>query len=128
MTSKFCILIHSLGEIPVVPLNYSVLSKEGPYSRDSVELCIKEIILAMSRCLCVKKSIQMDFFNVGRLLIQDSQVKFKFFRNFIKQLDFNGELENVFRPCTTQSSLSIMTNPSDSFLPRYVCRGGISGN
>ena len=106
-------------------MNYSVLSNEGSCSRDSAELCIKEILLATSHCLFARKSIQLDFCNVGRLFVKDSKVKMKFFRDFIKQLDVDGELEKVFRPQTAQSDISIMSNPfpprtstADNFLPR----------
>lgn len=123
-----CTYVHTnfLGHIPIVPLNYSVLSNELSCSRDSVELCVKEILLAMSRCLFARRSVQLDFYNIGRLVVQDSKVKMKFFRDFIKQLDFNEELGGEIRPQTTQSEISIMTNPypssrlatSDHILPR----------
>lgn len=118
-------ILSYLGHIPVVTLNYSTISHEGSFSRDSTELCIKEILLAISHWLFTKKSIQLDFCNVGRLIVRDSKVKMKFFRDFIRQLDVDGELENIFRPQTTQSDISIMSNPYPSqsstaknFLPR----------
>lgn len=109
-------------------MNYTVLSNEGPYDRDSIQLCIKEILLALSRCLFIKKSVHLDFCEVGRVIVKDSKIHMKFFRNFIKQLDIDGELENVFRPQTAQSDLSIMTTPSlsrscsssDHILPRLI--------
>lgn len=102
---------YVIGHIPIVPLNFTVISNEGPFSRDSVELCVREILLSMSRCLFEKKTVQLDFYKVGRLFTQNSKIKMKFFRDFIKKLDFNGELESIFRPRTAQSELSIMTNP-----------------
>lgn len=118
-----CCISFCEGHIPVIPLNYSVLSNEGPYSRDSFQLCIKEILLAMSRCLFAKKNVHLDFCDVGRLIVKDSKIQMKFFRNFIRQLDFNGDLESAFRPRTAQSEASIMTNPSpcrEDILPKYV--------
>lgn len=107
----------------MVPLNYTVISNEGSYNRDSVELSIKEILSAMSRCLSLGKSIHLDFIEVGQVIVKDSKVQMKFFRDFIKQLDSNGELEDLFKLQTTRSEMSIMTNPrsttsSDQFLPR----------
>lgn len=108
-------------------MNYSAISSEESYSRDTTELCIKEILLAVSHCLFTRKGVQLDFYNVGRLFVKDSRAKMKFFRDFIKQLDIDGELENAFRPQTAQSDISIMSNPfpprsstadSSSFLPR----------
>lgn len=66
----------------------------------------------MSRCLFAKKNVHLDFCDVGRLTVKDSRIQMRFFRNFIRQLDFNGDLESVFRPRTAQSEVSIMTNPS----------------
>lgn len=108
----------------MVPLNYTVVSNEGSYNRDSVQLCVKEILSAMSRCLSVRKSINLDFIEVGRVIVKDSKIQMKFFRDFIRQFDSNGELEDLFRLQTTRSEMSIMTNPmlrtsSDQFLPRY---------
>ena len=120
-------LCAPLGHIPVIPLNYSTLSKQTLFSRDLVEMCFKEILLAMSRCLNARRNIQLDFNRVGRLLICDTKAKMKFFHDFIKKLDVSGELENAFRTHTTQSEMSIMTNPIPSrlstasalTLPRY---------
>lgn len=119
-----------IGHIPVIPLNYSVLSNEGPYSRDLLQLCIKEILLAMSRCLFAKRNVHLDFYEVGRVIIKDSKVQMKFFRSFINQLDCSGELANSFRPVTAQSVVSIMTNPRSStssgyILPRYYYSKGL---
>ncbi len=114
------------GHIPIVPLNYTAISNEGSFNRDMVELCIKEILLAMSRCLFLKRSVQLDFYMVGRVIVKSSSVRIKFFHDFIKQLDFSEELENAFRLRTSQSDMSVMTNPlpsqlcsSSDHLPRY---------
>lgn len=125
------------GCIPVTPLNYTVLSNEGPYNRDSLQLCIKEILLALSRRLFARKNVYLDFCEVGRVIVKGSKIQVKFFRSFIKQLDFNdsGELEAAFRPRTAQSEVSIMTNPSplrsctssEHILPRYVVQLWRSG-
>ena len=117
------------GNIPIVPLNFTAISREGSYSRDTIELCIKEVLLAMSRCLFSKKSVQLDFYAVGRLIIKSSIAKMAFFHDFIKKLDFNEELESIFRLPTFRSA-SIMTNSLPSRLsaltdhfPRY-CQVG----
>lgn len=104
-------MICSIGQIPIVPLNFTVLSNESPFNRDTVEMCIKDILLSLSRSLATKKSIQLDFGKVGRLLINEGRVKMRFFRDFVASLDSSGGLENAFRPDTTNSVLSIMSNP-----------------
>lgn len=32
------------GEIPIVQLNYSFLAMESPFSRDTVESCVREVL------------------------------------------------------------------------------------
>ena len=101
----------SIGQIPIVPLNFTVLSNDSPFNRDTVEMCIRDILLSLSRSLATKKSIQLDFGKVGRLLVNEGRVKMRFFRDFVTSLDSSGGLENTFRPDTTDSILSIMSNP-----------------
>ena len=83
-----------------------------PFDRDTVELCVKEVLQAMGRSLAARKNIQFDFGNIGRLVIQDRKVKMRFFKDFIASLDTSGEMEYAFRPDTVHSVLSIMSNPS----------------
>ena len=81
------------------------------FNRDTVELCVKEVLQAMGRSLAARKNIQFDFGNIGRLVIQDRKAKMRFFRDFIASLDTSGEMEYAFRPDTAHSVLSIMSNP-----------------
>ena len=92
-----------------------------------METCIHEVIQAMSRLLAAKGSIHLEFCNIGRLFIRENKVKMRFFREFITMLDSSGEMETAFRPGTTQTELSIMSDPSFSrpdtqalILPRIV--------
>ena len=119
------------GQIPTVPLNFSVLSNETLFNRDTVETCIHEVIQAVSRLLAAKGSIQLEFCSIGRLFIRESKVKMRFFREFITALDSSGEMETAFRPGTTQTELSIMSDPFFSrpetqtlVLPRIVETSG----
>lgn len=123
-----------LGQIPVVPLNFTVLSNETPFNRDTVETCIHEVIQAMSRLLASKGNIQLEFSGIGRLFIRESKVKMRFFQEFITQLDSSGEMESAFRPGTAQTELSIMSDPTPTrlgtqslVLPRIIETSG-SGN
>lgn len=106
----------------MVPLNYTALSNEGPYSRDSLQSCVKEILLTLSRCLFAGKNIHLDFYEIGRIIIKDLRIQMKFFRNFIKELDFNtnGELEDAFSGGSRRSwsKMSVVTNPVSPQLSR----------
>ena len=66
----------------------------------------------MSRLLAANGNVQFDLAHIGRLLIRESKVKMRFYREFIAALDSSGDLEHAFRPDTAHSVLSIMTNPS----------------
>ncbi len=112
-----------LGRIPLIPLNYTVISNETHFNRDSVELCIKEIVLAISRCISSKGHVQLDFNEVGRLSINGARAKTKFFRAFINMMDGSGQLENAFRPHTAESEMSLMTNPVQ---PRLSTSSGLA--
>ncbi len=100
------------GQIPIVPLNFTHISSNSPFSRDTVEISFKDVLLTMSRTLAEGKNIQLDIGKVGRLLIGDGKVKMRFFRNFIASLDGSGGVERAFRPNTANSVLSIMSNPT----------------
>ena len=96
-----------------------------------METCIHEVIQAMSRLLAAKGTVQLEFCNIGRLFIRENKVKMRFFREFITMLDSSGEMETAFRPGTTQTELSIMSDPSSSrpdtqalVLPRIVETSG----
>ena len=41
----FPLPLSPLGDIPIVPLNFVMISLEGPFSRDIVEGCVKETLL-----------------------------------------------------------------------------------
>lgn len=104
----------SSGQIPMVSMNFTVLSNRTPFDRDTVEMCVKEVLQALGRSLAAKKNIQFDFGNIGRLIFQEGRAKMRFFREFITSLDTSGEMESAFHPDGTrgQSELSIMSNPS----------------
>lgn len=83
---------HSPGQIPIIKLNYTALSCATPYERDAIELCIKEVLLALNRSVAAKKNIEFTFVGIGRLQIRDGRAKMKFFRNFINSMDGSGSL------------------------------------
>ena len=103
----------------MLPLNYTVLSNESSYSRDALQSCIKEILLSMSHSLFTRKNIRLDFCEVGRIVVRDSKIQMKFFRNFVKEL---GELQNAFRLNTAKSEISPLrsrlSTASEYSLPR----------
>ncbi|ESO84113.1 hypothetical protein LOTGIDRAFT_229612 [Lottia gigantea] len=96
------------GQIPVVPLNYSSLSYESPFDRDTVESCIRETLNAVNRALSNKKNVEILFNGIGRLSIRESRVKMKFFKEFINHCDGSGKLIDSLqnRPGTLDSVMS----------------------
>lgn len=92
-------------------LNYTTISRDTSFNRDSVELFIKEVVLAVSRHLSTTGSVELNFCNIGQLTIHNSKIRMKFYRDFIQKLDLDDQLHNTFRPHTANSDLSIITNP-----------------
>lgn len=83
---------HVPGSIPVLPLNFSSVSFESPFDRDTVERCTKEIVSSVARALAAKKNIELVFSGIGRLTIRESRVKMKFYKEFINEMDHSGKL------------------------------------
>ncbi len=82
-------------------LNYTAVCNGTTFTRDTVELAIKELLLSLSYCLYQGRNIQLEFPEIGKVCIREKKVKMKFFLDFIRHLDKNGELEQYFRPSTS---------------------------
>ncbi len=80
------------GQIPVVQLNFAVLSFESPFDRDTVEACIKEVLGALARSVAAKRNVEFTFTGIGQLTIRDEKVKMKFFKDFVNNMDGSGRL------------------------------------
>ncbi|KAJ8026860.1 Coiled-coil domain-containing protein 81 [Holothuria leucospilota] len=96
------------GQIPIVQLNFSALSSESPFDRDTVEGCVKEVLQAFSRAVQARRNVEFVFSGIGKLLIRDGKVKMKFFKDFINMMDGSGQLSEALRnrPDTTDSVIS----------------------
>ena len=82
----------SVGQIPVVQLNFAALSNETPFDRDTVESCVKEVLQALSRSVQAKRNVEFHFAGIGRLSIRESKVKMKFYKEFLRSMDGSGSL------------------------------------
>ncbi|KAH9525099.1 Coiled-coil domain-containing protein 81 [Bulinus truncatus] len=106
------------GSVPVLPLNFSSISFESPFDRDTVERCVKDIIHGVSRALAVKRNVELRFTGIGRLTVRDGKVKMKFYKEFISELDSTGKLVDSMmnRPGTVDSVMSdrMSTRPVSS--------------
>lgn len=80
-----------------------MISSGTRYDRDTVEICIRDILQALSRLLATGKDIELDFNKVGRLLVREKKVKMKFFKEFIHALVMSGNISN---PSVSQISVS----------------------
>ncbi|KAM4848202.1 coiled-coil domain-containing protein 81 isoform X1 [Urocitellus parryii] len=100
--------VYSPGDIPVVPLNFIMISLESPFNRDTVEGCVKETILFLSRSISIKKNVEFTFKGIGVLVIKDGKVKMKFYKDFLCNMDGSGTLIKALanRPNTVDSVLS----------------------
>lgn len=100
--------VYSPGDIPVVPLNFVMISLESPFTRSTVEGCVKETLLFLSRSISIKKNVEFTFKGIGVLLIRDSKVKMRFYKDFLCTVDGSGSLMKALanRPGTVDSVLS----------------------
>lgn len=104
---------HTTGQIPVVQLNFTALSNETPFNRDTVESCVKEVLQALSRSVQAKRNVEFHFAGIGRLSIRESKVKMKFYKEFLRNMDGSGSLVHALsnRPGTADSVLSEPLSP-----------------
>ena len=83
------------GGVPIIPLNFAAISQDVEFDRDTVEQCIKEMILALSRSLQAKKNVECIFPTIGKLIIRHSKVKMKFYKDFVQTIDATGDVSNA---------------------------------
>ncbi|XP_038234594.1 LOW QUALITY PROTEIN: coiled-coil domain-containing protein 81 [Dermochelys coriacea] len=100
--------IHTPGDIPIIQLNFIMLSLEGPFNREIVEGCVKETLLFFSRSIAIKQNVEFAFKGIGVLVIRDNKVKMKFYKDFLQAMDGSGNLVNALsnRPGTGDSVIS----------------------
>nr|XP_015219565.1 PREDICTED: coiled-coil domain-containing protein 81 [Lepisosteus oculatus] len=98
------------GDVPVVPLNFTALSLESPFDRDTVEGCVRETLLVLSRALACRRRVLFTFRGVGALSIREGRAKMRFYRDFLDALDPSGglvgALSNVARQPVARPTLA----------------------
>ena len=116
------LLSYCPGHIPVVPLNFTVISNDVPIKREIAESAVKEVILALSHSLAANRNIELELVGIGKLLIVDKKVQMKFYKDFINSLDSSGEMGKAFQRCNTASSdTSIISGPCTPRLGQGPC-------
>ncbi|XP_058924488.2 coiled-coil domain-containing protein 81 isoform X1 [Kogia breviceps] len=100
--------VYTPGDIPVVPLNFAMISLEGPFNRDMVERCVKEKLLSLSRSISTKQNVEFTFKGIGVLVITGGKVKMRFYKDFLCTMDGSETLARALanRPDTVDSVLS----------------------
>ncbi|KAB5523362.1 hypothetical protein PHYPO_G00151670 [Pangasianodon hypophthalmus] len=84
--------LAAAGDIPVVQLNFTALSMDSPFERDVVEGCVREMLLLLLRAVAAQRTVFLIFRGIGILSIRHSNVKMKFYRDFISSMDGSGTL------------------------------------
>uniref|UniRef100_A0A8D0GZH3 Coiled-coil domain containing 81 n=1 Tax=Sphenodon punctatus TaxID=8508 RepID=A0A8D0GZH3_SPHPU len=103
--------IHTPGDIPIVQLNFIMLSLEGSYHREVVEGCIRETLLFFSRSIATKQNVEFTFKGIGVLIIRDNKVKMKFYKDFLQTMDGSGNLVKAL------SNVSLAFSPQTILVP-----------
>ncbi|XP_073518131.1 coiled-coil domain-containing protein 81 [Phyllobates terribilis] len=124
--------VFTTGDIPIVPLNFIALSFSCPYTRDTIEACVRETLGAFSRSVATKQHVEFTFRGIGALLIRDLKVKMKFYKEFVNSMDGSGTLVRSLcnRPGTADSVMSSGEDPllrprscSALLFPRFQLKG-----
>ncbi|XP_058041612.1 coiled-coil domain-containing protein 81 [Ahaetulla prasina] len=107
------------GDIPIVQLNFIVLSLDSPFNREMVEGCIRETLLSFSRSIATKQTVEFTFKGIGVLIVRDNKVKMKFYKDFLHTMDGSGTLLKALtnRPGTVDSVLSTRDSSTPPFPP-----------
>ncbi|XP_047007306.1 coiled-coil domain-containing protein 81 isoform X2 [Ictalurus punctatus] len=84
--------LAAAGDIPVVQLNFTALSMDSPFERDVVEGCVREMLLLLVRAVAAQRTVFLIFRGIGILSFRHSNVKMKFYRDFISSMDGSGTL------------------------------------
>uniref|UniRef100_A0A8C6X5M6 Coiled-coil domain containing 81 n=1 Tax=Naja naja TaxID=35670 RepID=A0A8C6X5M6_NAJNA len=125
------------GDIPIVQLNFIVLSLDSPFNREMVEGCVRETLLSFSRSIATKQSVEFTFKGIGVLIVRDNKVKMKFYKDFLHTMDGSGTLLKALtnRPGTVDSVVSSKDTstppfplPNTAVFPRWVCFNNQSTN
>ncbi|KAM4797003.1 coiled-coil domain-containing protein 81 [Rhinophrynus dorsalis] len=128
--------VFTTGDIPIIPLNYVALSFGCPFSRDTIEGCVKETLSVFSRSVATKQNVEFSFKGIGTLVIRNLKVKMKFYKEFINSMDGTGNLVKSLsnRPGTCDSVMSDRDNClvrprscSTLLFPRIEVKGANNG-
>lgn len=69
-----------------------MISLEGSFNRDTVEGCVKETLLFLSRSISIKQNVEFTFKGIGVLMIKNGSVKMRFLKEFLYKMDGSGTL------------------------------------
>uniref|UniRef100_A0A8C5S3G6 Coiled-coil domain containing 81 n=1 Tax=Laticauda laticaudata TaxID=8630 RepID=A0A8C5S3G6_LATLA len=107
------------GDIPIVQLNFIVLSLDSPFNREMVEGCVRETLLSFSRSIATKQTVEFTFKGIGVLIVRDNKVKMKFYKDFLHTMDGSGTLLKALtnRPGTVDSVVSSKDTSTPPFPP-----------
>ena len=110
---------QSLGEVPVIQLNYAAIATDLGIERSVVEICMKELIGAFARIINTQRKGELTFKDVGTLVVKDSKAKMKFSKDFLKLVDSSSLISleplSLGRPRISDSFISqssVLSTPS----------------
>lgn len=112
----FCSNVVS-GEIPLIPMNYSQVAIATSFNRSDVECCVRDALNSFSREVAANKGeVSFTFRGIGKIVVQQSNLKMRFFKAFVRNMDSTGiavtSMQN--RPDTADSVLSRAETPRES--------------
>lgn len=90
-----CASLVFIGSTLAVPLDYAAIALETSHSLDTVENCVNETVMYLSRCISNGLNVDFVLRDMGVLLIRQKKVKMRFYENFLLSLDAAGNLKEI---------------------------------
>eukprot|EP00730_Choanoeca_flexa_P019273 TRINITY_DN9409_c0_g1_i2.p1 TRINITY_DN9409_c0_g1~~TRINITY_DN9409_c0_g1_i2.p1 ORF type:complete len:734 (+),score=132.36 TRINITY_DN9409_c0_g1_i2:54-2255(+) len=125
------------SSVPIVSLNFTMLSLMANQDRHTVENCVKEIVNALSSEIKQfrPEGISLEFYGIGKLTVKSTKVRFRFFRAFFDNPStMDGKSKNPREMCSrpvtvatfNMDGLDLAARPSSSSsaratTPRLLC-------
>ncbi|XP_068597719.1 coiled-coil domain-containing protein 81-like [Brachionichthys hirsutus] len=100
--------------LAVVKLNFMAVAQQASLGRDTVEGCIRETLVLLSRALAAEINVFLALSGIGVLYFKNNKVRMKFNQHFINAMDEKGHLLLAFKN-RPGSSVSLLSGGTSTF-------------
>ncbi|KAI8923519.1 hypothetical protein BC831DRAFT_470742 [Entophlyctis helioformis] len=111
-----------VGTLAAEVLNLSSVAQRTGFSRDHVEAGLKDIVHALFRILKRGSIVNLTFGNLGKLVFQSQDVKFRFSPGFLKNLNDDRPEPSVPHRSALQAVVSSTMSSQTHAMPSPVAK------